>query len=76
VLLDAYLFYTISQAQEKADTWSFDYNIYHPHKSLGGRKPRELWDDFVNNGKLSQFTTINKDDIIDKSKILLNLKLS
>ena len=64
------------QAQEKADTWTYDYNHYHPHKSLGRKTPRELWDDFVNSGKLAEFTTINKGDNIDKSKKLLNLELS
>lgn len=75
-VLDAYLFNTISQAQEKADTWTYDYNYYHPHKSLGRKTPRELWDDFVNSGKLAEFTTINKDDNINKSKKMLNLELS
>lgn len=75
-VLNAYLFNTIAQAQEKADTWTYDYNHYHPHKSLGRKTPRELWDDFVNSGKLSEFTTINKDDNINKSKNLLNLELS
>lgn len=75
-VLDAYLFNTIEQAQEKADTWTYDYNYYHPHKSLGRKTPRELWDDFVNCGKLSEFTTINKDDNNDKSNKYLNLELS
>jgi putative transposase len=75
-VLDAYLFYTIPQAQEQADIWTHDYNYYHPHKSLGRKTPRELWEDFVNSGKLSEFTTINKDDNGDELKKMLNLELS
>lgn len=75
-VLDAYLFNTISQAQEQADTWTYDYNHFHPHKSLGRKTPRELWNDFVNNGKLFEFTTINKDDNDNKIQNLLNLELS
>lgn len=74
-VLDAYLFNTISQAQEQADTWTYDYNYHHPHKSLGRKTPKELWEDFVNSGKLSEFTTINKSNN-DKIKELLNLELS
>ena len=75
-VLNAYLFSTIAQAQEKADTWTYDYNYYHPHKSLGRKTPRELWEDFVNSGKLSEFTTINKANISNSSNYLSNLELS
>lgn len=75
-VLDAYLFNSIQQAQEQADRWTYDYNHYHPHKSLGRKTPNELWMEFVNSGKLSKFTTINKHDNYNKSKNLLNLELS
>ena len=75
-VLNAYLFTTIKQAQEKADTWTYDYNYYHPHKSLGRKTPRELYDDFVNSGKLFEFTTINKANNSNNSIYLSNLELS
>ena len=75
-VLDAYLFNTIEDPQKQADIWTYDYNNHHPHKSLGRKTPRELWDDFVNSGKLSEFTTINKGDNNIKSNNLLNLELS
>ena len=75
-VLNAYLFNSIDQAQEKADIWTYDYNHYHPHKSLGRNTPNELWVDFVNSEKLAKSTTINKPDNYNKSKNLLNLELS
>jgi len=38
--LDAYIFERISQLQLKADLWKQDYNIGHPHQSLGRMSPR------------------------------------
>lgn len=38
-VLDAYLFDSISQLQLKADLWKEEYNIGHPHKSLGRMSP-------------------------------------
>lgn len=75
-VLDAYLFESIKDAQQKAEEWRYDYNHYHPHKSLGRKTPMELKMEFVNNGKLSKFTTINKSDNNNKTGNLLNLELS
>ena len=39
-ILDAYIFESISQLQTKADIWrEVDYNLGHPHKSLGRLSP-------------------------------------
>jgi len=71
-VLNAYLFKSIEDAQMRAEEWRYDYNYYHPHSSLGRKTPNELWMNFVNSGKLYEFTTINKDNIDKK----LNLELS
>lgn len=75
-VLDAYLFESIRDAQQRAEEWRYDYNHYHPHKSLGRKTPIELKMEFVNSGKLSEFTTINKSHNDSKIKNLLNLELS
>lgn len=38
-VLDAYLFESIQQVNEKAYDWQIDYNAYHPHQSLQGQSP-------------------------------------
>ncbi len=75
-VLNAYLFKSVQDMRMKAEEWRYDYNHYHPHKSLGRRTPKELWDDFVKSGKLSKFTTINKVDNDNIFKYLSNLELS
>ncbi len=75
-VLDAYLFESIRDAQQRAEEWRYDYNHYHPHKSLGRKTPIELKMEFVNSGKLSKFTTINKHDYDNELKKMLNLELS
>ena len=75
-VLDAYLFESIRDAQHRAEEWRYDYNHYHPHKSLGRKTPIELKMEFVNSGKLREFTTINKSNNDNKNKKLLNLELS
>jgi len=75
-VLNAYLFKSISDLRTKAEEWRYDYNHYHPHKSLGRKTPKELWKDFVNSGKPDWFTTINKVNNDDNLKYLSNLELS
>jgi putative transposase len=41
-VLDANLFYTLSEAQEAAEEWPKDYNEYRPHESLGKLPPAVL----------------------------------
>lgn len=38
-VLDAYLFEDLSQLKKLAEEWRIDYNINHPHSSLGGISP-------------------------------------
>ncbi len=40
-VLDAYLFSSLSQYNILAEEWATDYNLYHPHESLGDTSPRE-----------------------------------
>ena len=41
-LLNAYVFKTLDEVREKAETWQYDYNHKRPHKSLGYRAPVDL----------------------------------
>lgn len=38
-VLDAYIFGTIQEVNEKAYEWQIDYNANHPHQSLNGQSP-------------------------------------
>lgn len=38
-ILDAYIFETLGQVQNKSDEWREKYNYGHPHQSLGGQTP-------------------------------------
>ena len=60
-ILDAYIFESIEQLRVLSRNWQEDYNKNHPHKSLGGLSPQQF---AINSGKLSEFTTINSEDII------------
>lgn len=60
-ILDAYWFDDLDQLRVLAEKWRYDYNEYHPHKSLGRLSP-------------NQFKSLNqREDIKDKK---LNLVLS
>ena len=41
-LLNAYVFRTLDEVREKAESWQYDYNYKRPHKSLGYRAPIDL----------------------------------
>lgn len=41
-LLNAYIFKTLDEVQEKTQQWMHDYNHKRPHKSLGYKTPIEL----------------------------------
>jgi putative transposase len=41
-VLDAYLFENLEQVAILAEDWRRDYNQNHPHKSLGGKSPRQV----------------------------------
>ena len=60
-ILDAYIFETKEQLRVLSRKWQDDYNENHPHKSLGGKSPRQF---AINSGKLSEFTTINSENMI------------
>ena len=47
-VLDAYLFNSLSEAQEAADHWMMDYNEKRPHESLGNVPPMEYLPRFFN----------------------------
>ena len=40
-ILDAYWFKDLEKLRILADKWRYDYNYYHPHKSLEGLSPME-----------------------------------
>ena len=63
-ILDAYIFESIDQLRVLSRSWQDDYNQNHPHKSLGGLSPQQF---AINSGKLSEFTTINSEDIVMKN---------
>jgi len=75
-VLNAYLFRSIRDLREKAEEWRYDYNFYHPHKSLGRKTPMELRANYARNAKFYEFSIPS---IIEKEKKklnLLNLELS
>lgn len=41
-LLNAYVFKTLAEVQEKTRQWQHDYNHHRPHKSLGYKTPMEV----------------------------------
>ena len=45
-LLDAYLFYTLSEVRQMAQEWQQDYNYHRPHESLGNIPPVEFINPF------------------------------
>jgi putative transposase len=42
LILDAYIFESISMAKEITDEWLVDYNFHRPHESLNGKAPMML----------------------------------
>jgi putative transposase len=40
--LDLYVFESVSQAQELATQWLWEYNNERPHSAIGGIPPRQL----------------------------------
>jgi putative transposase len=46
-VLDAYLFENLEQVAILAEDWRQDYNQNHPHKSLGGKSPRQVLAEFA-----------------------------
>ena len=49
-ILDAYLFEDIKQVRELSEAWRYDYNNYHPHKSLLGMSPKQFKNRRMNYG--------------------------
>jgi putative transposase len=45
-LLDAYLFYSLSEVRQMAEEWQQDYNYQRPHESLGNIPPIEFINPF------------------------------
>jgi putative transposase len=39
-VLDAYVFEDLKQVKQLAEEWKNDYNLNHPHSSLGGLSPK------------------------------------
>jgi putative transposase len=39
-VLDAYIFEDLKQVKHLAEEWKNDYNLNHPHSSLGGLSPK------------------------------------
>lgn len=46
-LLNANVFYSISEVREKIEDWLLDYNHHRPHKSLGYKAPVDLLEGIV-----------------------------
>lgn len=72
-VLNAYLFRSIRDLREKAEEWRYDYNFYHPHKSLGRKTPIELRANYAGRSKLYEFRSSS---IVKRNVNLLNLELS
>ena len=64
-VLDAYILESIEQLRVLSRKWQDDYNMNHPHKSLGGLSPAEF---AVNSAKLSEFNTINSLVIVNNQQ--------
>lgn len=45
-LLDAYLFFTLTEVRQLAEQWQHDYNYERPHESLGNVPPLEFINPF------------------------------
>ena len=71
-ILDAYWFEDLESVRIISEKWRQDYNMNHPHSSLGGISPNEYYKRAVNSGKVqlrkpsTGFTTINSQEIATK----------
>ena len=71
-ILDAYWFEDLESVRIISEKWRQDYNMNHPHSSLGGISPNEYYKRAVNSGKVQPrkpsagFATINSQEIAIK----------
>ena len=71
-ILDAYWFEDLESVRIISEKWRQDYNMNHPHSSLGGISPDEYYKRAVNSGKVQPrkpsagFATINSEEIAIK----------
>jgi putative transposase len=53
-LLNAYLFYSLSEVRAKSEEWRIDYNTERPHKSLGYLSPLTFAEQYYNRSVTDQ----------------------
>lgn len=47
-VLNAYVFDNLEQVRILADKWVYEYNSLHPHKSLNGKTPNQIANQYLN----------------------------